>query len=644
MRQTVRAKAFVALMTVAAFGSMLAAAPSADARIIDGELAIASDEGASVVGLVTSDGSVVCSGVVVASTWVLTAAHCLGAVEDGPATVRGVDGAVIEISGSVVHPAADPSRFVQSLDIGLVELATPTQWPVAELVDTRVERQLVADRAQVVQFGAGRGSSTDAELVPPDLPVEGDPLIVRTARMELTSHVACQAAYRGFDDSTHLCGLVDPELAERPCDGDSGGPVVADVSGSAVVVGLGSYTAPGCVAAAPVGWSRVAVARSWIAHHVGLGGAEADEGYALLGANGRTYAFGSASPTRASDLVFPTAIVADPDGHGHWTLQSWGALEPHDADELHARPCSPFVDESAPWPCTGWIAADVIASSDGLANAWVAHETGVVATTDPDDQLGDAGSLDLVAPIVDVVATDAGRGRYLLGRDGGVFAFGSAEFRGSLPGLLGPSSDVVAVALVPVDTGSGYWIIATDGGVFAFGDAAFLGSVPGALAPDDQLSAPIVAGAPLGPGYLLAGADGGVFVFGDAPFLGSLGASGVSTRIVDVVVTGGATFAQRDGEQAALASTPLRQFDAAVTDAVVGAAGARVQSAGGVTDRAALAVAAAEVVVVPAVDRTLVLDLVSANDLLDPTRLASEWIAANRSVFDQWVAELGVVS
>ena len=35
------------------------------------------------------------------------------------------------------------------------------------------------------------------------------------------------------------------------------------------------------------------------------------------------------------------------------------------------------------------------------------------------------------------------------------------------------------VSIVPTATGGGYWLIGRDGGVFAFGDAGFIGSLPG---------------------------------------------------------------------------------------------------------------------------------------------------------------------
>ena len=35
------------------------------------------------------------------------------------------------------------------------------------------------------------------------------------------------------------------------------------------------------------------------------------------------------------------------------------------------------------------------------------------------------------------------------------------------------------VGMVPTSTGKGYWMVGSDGGVFAFGDAGFVGSLPG---------------------------------------------------------------------------------------------------------------------------------------------------------------------
>ena len=69
------------------------------------------------------------------------------------------------------------------------------------------------------------------------------------------------------------------------------------------------------------------------------------------------------------------------------------------------------------------------------------------------------------------------QGYWMVGTDGGVFAFGDAGFVGSLPGIDVHVSNVVGI--VPTADGHGYWMVGTDGGVFAFGDAPFVNSLPG---------------------------------------------------------------------------------------------------------------------------------------------------------------------
>jgi hypothetical protein len=122
----------------------------------------------------------------------------------------------------------------------------------------------------------------------------------------------------------------------------------------------------------------------------------------------------------------------------------------------------------------------------------------------------------LVQPIVGMTATPSHKGYWLVASDGGVFAFGDAQFFGSTGGIT-LARPIVGIASTP--TGRGYWLVASDGGVFSFGDARFHGSLGGR-----QLAAPIVgmAASGSGNGYWLVGNDGGVFSFGDAGFHGSV--------------------------------------------------------------------------------------------------------------------------
>jgi hypothetical protein len=121
-------------------------------------------------------------------------------------------------------------------------------------------------------------------------------------------------------------------------------------------------------------------------------------------------------------------------------------------------------------------------------------------------------------------------GYWLVGQDGGIFAFGDAPFAGSTGGTK-LNKPIVGMAANPV--GTGYWFVASDGGIFAFGDAKFFGST-GAM----KLNKPIVgmAPTPTGQGYYLVASDGGIFSFGDAKFRGSTGNIKLNKPIVGMAV------------------------------------------------------------------------------------------------------------
>ncbi|MHB8490599.1 MAG: hypothetical protein ACYDA6_00070 [Solirubrobacteraceae bacterium] len=120
----------------------------------------------------------------------------------------------------------------------------------------------------------------------------------------------------------------------------------------------------------------------------------------------------------------------------------------------------------------------------------------------------------LAAPVT-AIASPNRDGYWLVGSDGGVFAYGAAPFYGSLGGRQ-LSAPIVGAAATP--TGHGYWLVGRDGGIFAFGDAGYYGSTG-----NIRLNQPAVAIAPTadGAGYWITAADGGVFAYGDAAFRGS---------------------------------------------------------------------------------------------------------------------------
>ena len=145
--------------------------------------------------------------------------------------------------------------------------------------------------------------------------------------------------------------------------------------------------------------------------------------------------------------------------------------------------------------------------------------------------LGTPATMNLGAPIVDMVPTPDGSGYWMLSSDGGVFSYGDAAFYGSMGGR---PLNAPVVGLAPTADGLGYWLVASDGGIFAFGDATFLGSRGG-----QPLNKPIVGMAtdPAGSGYWLVASDGGIFSYGSAPFVGSTGSIHLNKPVVGMTPT-----------------------------------------------------------------------------------------------------------
>jgi hypothetical protein len=156
---------------------------------------------------------------------------------------------------------------------------------------------------------------------------------------------------------------------------------------------------------------------------------------------------------------------------------------------------------------------------------------------------GSTGGKPLNAPIVGMASDGVTGGYWFVASDGGIFAF-NAPFFGSMGGQ---HLDAPIVGMAATPDGGGYWSVASDGGIFSFGDAHFFGSMGG-----QPLNAPIVGMAATGDGggYWFVAADGGIFSFGDALFQGSMGGKPLNAPIVGMATdpqTGGYWFVAADG-------------------------------------------------------------------------------------------------
>jgi hypothetical protein len=252
--------------------------------------------------------------------------------------------------------------------------------------------------------------------------------------------------------------------------------------------------------------------------------APSNSGYWLEAADGGVFAFGApflGSATQRCDLdCFGFGATAS--GQGYWIVNPSATRT-----DLYGFGDGPNISFQTP-PLSESGPFTAVAPSASGKGGWVLYEdTGVVAPFGDAKWFGDgtgiAGCCREWPPFgtnipyfAGIASTPDGGGYWLVGIDGGVFAFGDASFYGSMGGkpLNAPVSGIARS-----NDGHGYWLVAVDGGVFSFGDAAFHGSMGGKPLNEEMVG---ITASPDGRGYWTAAMDGGVFAFGDAPFLGSM--------------------------------------------------------------------------------------------------------------------------
>jgi trypsin len=198
-----------------------------------------------------------CGGSVIASTWVLTAAHC---VADGSASDLYVitgrtdlsntsQGQRIKVSNVYVNPAYDGNGH----DSALLKLSTATTSPAITLAGA-ADDGYETPGTTVRVTGWGDQTNTMGLTATSQL---------RYVDLQVVSDSDCGTTNFGFDAPTGVCAAA---LLKDSCQGDSGGPLFAMPAGGRVQIGIVSY-GTGCgLPEFPGVYSEVnnAQIRSWI--------------------------------------------------------------------------------------------------------------------------------------------------------------------------------------------------------------------------------------------------------------------------------------------------------------------------------------------------------------------------------------------
>jgi secreted trypsin-like serine protease len=252
------------LLLVATACASLAFAAAPSTAIVGGQ--DAPDGAYPAVAEITFGNAFLCTGTLIAPTWVLTAGHCgsmTGAAVASPASWpvalidvrigsnRSGQGELVPVARAVVEP---DYLATAGYDVTLLQLASPSTKAPAKVAGA-AEGALWSPAT--LETIVGWGTTSEG----------GDtPDILQEAQVPITTDADCAAAYGDFDATTMVCAGY-PQGGVDTCQGDSGGPLFGRTAAGALkVVGATSF-GEGCARPNKPGvYARVGdtLLREWI--------------------------------------------------------------------------------------------------------------------------------------------------------------------------------------------------------------------------------------------------------------------------------------------------------------------------------------------------------------------------------------------
>lgn len=209
-----------------------------------------------------------CSGTVVATNLVLTAAHCVENPETG--TFYKSSGYVVvtgtvepfsrktqasTVSRVIVYPGF--TRSTGTGDVALLVLSKPTTAPVVSLATSPSDSDILEAGTEATIAGWGRTSYTN--------PSNAKRLRWASAVVQSTEWCGLNAS--PFDAQDQLCAIDAPSDSATVCDGDSGGPLLAESPSRTEEIEVGVISrgeGAECSPRSPSVFTRADLIASWV--------------------------------------------------------------------------------------------------------------------------------------------------------------------------------------------------------------------------------------------------------------------------------------------------------------------------------------------------------------------------------------------